>query len=408
MALTDLAIRKAKPRAKPYKMGDARGLFLLVQPSGGRLWRFKYRFAGKERKLSLGIYPDVTLSEARKRCDDARRLLAHGKNPSREKQRAKARALANEANTFEAVASEYCEHRKNDGVKPWSPQTARKAEFLLSQLRRGIGNLPVTEIEPADVLAAVRRVEAKGNYETARRTLQFAGSVLRFAVATARLQSDPTRDLRGALRTPAVTHRAAILDPAKFGGLLRAIDSYDGSAYVRHALRLAPLVFVRPGELRTARWEDINLAEAVWSIPPDITKMRKPHHVPLARQSLAILNTVKSLTDREEGLVFPSIRTSARPMSDNTLNAALRRLGYAKDEATAHGFRATASTFLNESGKWSADAIERALAHGDANQVRAAYHRGAHWRERVEMAQWWADYLDMLRSSTEPIAPSEA
>lgn len=285
MALTDIAIRKAKPRATPYKMSDARGLFLLVQPSGGKLWRLKYRFAGKEKKLALGVYPDVSLSDARKRRDDARVLLAQGKDPSREKQRAKAQALANAANTFDAIASEYCEHRKRDGAKPWSARTARKAEFLLSQLRPGIGHIPVAEIEPFDVLTTVRKVEAKGNYETARRALQFAGSVLRFAVATARLGSDPTRDLRGALRAPAVTHHAAILEPAKFGGLLRAIDEYDGNVYVRHALRFAPLVFVRPGELRNARWEDIDFETAVWSIPAEITKMRKPHYVPLARQA---------------------------------------------------------------------------------------------------------------------------
>jgi integrase len=231
-----------------------------------------------------------------------------------------------------------------------------------------------------------------------------AGQVFRFAVATTRLKSDPTRDLRGALRAPARRHHAAVLDPVALGAMLRAIDGYAGNIHTRLALQFAPLVFVRPGELRQARWEHIDFDAAVWSIPPQSTKMRKPHHVPLSRQAFEILRHLKALTERIEGFLFPSIRTSARPMSENTLNAALRRLGYYKDDATAHGFRATASTLLNESGKWSPDAIERALAHGDADQVRAAYHRGAHWQERVAMAQWWADNLDQLRTGAEIVS----
>lgn len=397
MALTDTAIRNAKPREKPFKLGDGGGLFLLVQPSGSKLWRLKYRISGKEKKLAIGPYPAITLIDARKRRDAARELMLAGKDPSREKQRAKARAAVETGNTFRLIAGEYCDHRKNDGQKPWAPRTQQKADFLLAQLLPDLGDLPIGEIEPADILAAVRKAERKGNHETAKRALQMSSAIFRYAVSTARLKSDPTRDLRSALGAPAVKHFAAILDPVKFGGLLRAIDEYDGHISTRLALQLAPLVFVRPGELRHAKWEHVDVEAAVWSIPAELTKMRKPHHVPISRQASEIFAAAKRLTEREAGYVFPSIRSSARPMSENTLNGALRRLGYSKDEMTSHGFRATASTLLNESGKWSPDAIERALAHGDADQVRAAYNRGAYWQERVAMAQWWADYLDTLR-----------
>ncbi|WP_126174353.1 tyrosine-type recombinase/integrase [Altericroceibacterium xinjiangense] len=400
MALTDTAIRNAKPREKPYKMGDAGGLFLLVQPSGGKLWRFKYRIDGREKKLAIGTYPDVSLADARKRRDDAREALAVGKDPSREKQREKARATTQAANTFELIAREYFDKRRRDGERPWADRTLTKAEFLLDQVR-DIWPLPIGDIEPADVLSAVRKVEMRGNLESARRALQMTGSVMRYAVATARLGSDPTRDLRGALTAPRTQHRAAILNPIQLGALLRAIDGYDGHVHTRLALALAPHVFVRPGELREAQWEEFDFDKAVWAIPAAKTKMRKAHHVPLSRQAVAILTQARELTSRATGYVFPSIRTAARPMSENTLNAALRRLGYTKDEATAHGFRATASTLLNESGKWSADAIERALAHGDEDKIRGAYHRGQHWQERVRMAQWWSDYLDQLRDGAE-------
>ncbi|WP_428629862.1 tyrosine-type recombinase/integrase [Sphingopyxis sp.] len=396
MALTDIAIRTAKARAKPYKLADALGLFLLVQPSGGKLWRLKYRIDGREKKLGFGTYPDVTLSDARKRRDDARAMIAKGIDPSREKQRDKVRSRIEAADTFMAIADEYCAKRKRDGEKGWSPATATRSEYLLSLLRGSIGRLAISEIEPADVLAAVRKIEAKGNLESARRTLQLASMVFRYAVATARLRSDPTRDLRGALTAPTVTHYGAITDAKRVGELLRAIDGYEGQGLTKQAMQLAPHVFVRPGELRHAEWSEIDLDGALWAIPAGKMKMGKPHRVPLSQQSVAILRDLHSVTG-PSGYVFPSIRTRVRPMSENTINAGLRRLGYASDEMTAHGFRAMASTLLNESGKWHPDAIERALAHGDTDKVRAAYHRGAHWQERVEMAQWWSDYLDTLR-----------
>ncbi|WP_428681107.1 tyrosine-type recombinase/integrase [Sphingopyxis sp.] len=400
MALTDIAIRNAKARTKPYKLADALGLFLLVQPSGGKLWRLKYRIDGREKKLGFGTYPDVTLSDARKRRDDARAMIAKGIDPSREKQRDKVRSRIEAADTFMAIADEYCAKRKRDGEKGWSPATATRSEYLLSLLRGSIGRLAISEIEPADVLAAVRKIEAKGNLESARRTLQLASMVFRYAVATARLRSDPTRDLRGALTAPKVTHYGAITDAKRVGELLRAIDGYEGQALTKQAMQLAPHVFVRPGELRHAEWSEIDLDGALWAIPAGKMKMGKAHHVPLSQQSVAILRDLHSVTG-PSGYVFPSIRTRARPMSENTINAGLRRLGYASDEMTAHGFRAMASTLLNESGKWHPDAIERALAHGDTDKVRAAYHRGAHWQERVEMAQWWSDYLDTLRKGAD-------
>lgn len=402
MPLTDVAIRNAKPRDKPYKVGDTLGLFLLVQPSGGKLWRVKYRIDGKEKKLAIGIYPQVGLAEARRRRDAARELVAAGKDPGREKQREKVRSRIQAETTFDAIAAEFCQKRRRDGQKAWAASTAARSEYLLSLLKGSIGKLPITDIEPADVLIAVRKIERKGQLESARRTLQLAGAVFRYAVATARLASDPTRDLRGALTAPTVTHYGAIIDPARVGELLRAIDGYEGQPITKLAMQLAPHVFVRPGELRHAEWNEFDFEGALWTIPAGKTKMRKDHLVPLSRQSIAILEDLRALTG-PDGYVFPSIRSPKRPMSDNTINAGLRRLGYSTDEMTAHGFRAMASTLLNESGKWHPDAIERALAHGDSDRIRAAYHRGAHWKERVAMAQWWSDHLDQLRKGADVV-----
>lgn len=394
MALTDTAIRNAKAKEKPYKLGDSGGLFLLVQQSGGRLWRLKYRIDGKEKKLALGTYPEVSLSEARKRRDEARALLSAGKDPGREKQQAKHRERVAAGNTFAEIAQEYHDKRVREGL---APRTADKALYYLGHLAPVLGRLAIASITPSEVLSVLRRIEAKGNYETARRVLQLASRICRFAVATARLDSDPTRDLKGALTTPKPKHFGAIIDAKRVGELLRAIDGYEGHAATKLALQLSPHVFVRPGELRHAEWLEIDLGVGLWSIPAEKMKMRRPHAVPLSRQAVAIFQALHDITG-PDGYAFPSIRTNSRPMSENTVNAALRRLGFTGDEMTAHGFRAMASTLLNESGKWSPDAIERALAHGDVDKVRAAYHRGAHWQERIEMAQWWSDYLDQLRA----------
>ena len=400
MALTDVAIRNAKPGAKATKLADGGGMFLLITPAGGKLWRLKYRVDGREKLLAIGIYPEISLGEARRRREEARELIALGKDPSREKQREKVRARIEAADTFAAICKEYCEKRRRDGTKGWAPATAIRSEYLLSLVVGSIGRLAIGEIEPADVLTAIRRIEGKGKLESARRSLQLAGAVFRYAVATARLASDPTRDLRGALTAPTVTHYGAITEAKKVGALLRAIDEYEGSGITKLALQISPHVFVRPGELRHAEWGEIDLDGALWIIPAGKMKMRKAHHVPLSAQAVALFREVQAVTG-PNGYVFPSVRTRTRPMSENTINAGLRRLGYATDEMTAHGFRAMASTLLNESGKWNPDAIERALAHGDTDKVRAAYHRGAHWKERVEMGQWWSDYLDQLRKGAD-------
>jgi integrase len=399
MPLTATAVRNAKPRDKSYKLGDGLGLYLQVEPSGGKLWRMKYRVDGREKKLSIGAYPEVSLAEARKRRDEAREQLAAGKDPSREKQQAKYRAQVEAANTFGEIAEELIEKRLREGM---SSATAARSRYYISRMGSAFPRLPISSITPPEILGVLRRIEAKGNYETARRVLQLAGRVFRYAVATARLASDPSRDLRGALTAPTPKHYGAITDAKRAGELLRAIDGYDGQVLTKLAMQLAPHVFVRPGELRHAEWEDIDLDGALWTIPAEKMKMRKAHRVPLSSQSVGILRLAHVITG-PSGYVFPSIRSAARPMSENTVNAGLRRLGFSGDEMTAHGFRAMASTLLNESGKWSPDAIERALAHGDDDRVRAAYHRGAHWKERVAMAQWWSDHLDQLRKGAEVI-----
>ncbi len=402
MALTDSAIRALKPRDKAYKVADEKGLYLLVTPAGGRLWKLKFRAAGSvEKKLSLGSYPELSLKDAREKRDEARKLLASGVDPAEQKRRDMHAAKVSAANTFTAVAEAYVAKNERDGL---SPRTTVKRRWFIRLLQKAIGNRPVSEITPFEVLEAVRPYEAAKNDEKAHRTLQFVGSVYRYAVANQLVSSDPTRDLRGALAKRQPKHHAAILEPKRVGELLRAMDEYEGQGLpiTRLALQLSPYLFVRPGELRGAEWSEIDLEEAVWRIPAPKMKGRQEHVVPLSRQAIALFETAKELTG-DGRYVFPSIRTPAKPMSENTVNAALRRLGFTKDEMTAHGFRAMASTLLNESGKWSPDAIEKALAHKDKDAVRAAYHRGTHWAERVEMAQWWADHLDTLRRGAEVI-----
>jgi integrase len=399
MALSDAGIRAAKPTAKQYKLFDGGGLFLIVRPSGGKLWRLKYRHLGKEQQLTVGIFPDVGLKEARERRESARKQIAAGLNPTFEKRRAAIVASVNAVNTFKAVADEFIAKREREGV---GEVTTGKARWLLSQLDLAIGNRPIADIEPYELLDPLRRVEQSGRHETAKRMLAFAGRVFRYAIATARAKHNVAADLQGALTAPKVKHHAAILDPKGVGALLRAIDGFDGQPTTLWALKLAPHVFVRPGELRMAEWAEIDLDQAIWRIPGSRMKMKREHVVPLSDQVVAIFKEAQQLTGRAR-FVFPSVRTPLRPMSENTLNAALRRLGYGNDEMTSHGFRSTASTLLNESGKWSPDAIERALAHSDSDSVRAAYHRGAHWDERVKMAQWWSDYLDRLRRGGEVV-----
>ncbi len=395
MPLSDVTIRAAKPGPKPVKLSDERGLFLLVQPSGGKLWRLKYRIAGREKKLSLGRYPDVALKEARERAADARKLIANGIDPSEKKRVDQLDATMKAANTFTAVANEYIAKSEREGR---ATVTVGKARWLLSLLEPALGTRPISEISPAELLAALKKVEARGHLETARRMRSFASRVFRYAVATTRASADPAAALRGALITPIVTHHAALLDAKAAGALLRAIDGYQGQPMTHLALQLAPHVFLRPGELRKAEWAEIDFDAKVWTIAATKMKMRQPHVVPLSRQAIELLKAAEALTGGHR-YVFASLYPGTRPMSENTINAALRRLGYGGDEMTGHGFRAMASTLLNESGRWNPDAIERALAHKGSDGVRSAYHRGAHWAERVEMAQWWSSYLDGLRAA---------
>lgn len=403
MALTDTAIKNAKPGEKPKKMFDERGLFLLVQPSGGKLWRLKYRYLGKEKKLSLGRYPDVTLKMARDRRDEARTLLANGADPSSVKAEIANEKREDAANTFSSIAKEYIAKIENEGR---AAVTVKKTRWLLSLLEGDLGNRPIKDVTPAELLATLQKVEAKGHLETARRMRSLSGRIFRYAVATSRGESDPSALLRGALVAPTVTHHSAILEPARVGELLRAIDGFSGQPLTHLALKLTPHVFVRPGELRRAEWPEFDLEKAIWTIPAAKMKMRDPHVVPLSAQALELLEAAKAISAGQR-YIFSSLYPGNRPMSENTINAALRRLGYSGTEMTAHGFRSMASTLLNESGKWSPDAIERALAHKDANAVRGTYHRGTHWQERVEMAQWWSDYLDQLREGGQVVAMSQ-
>ncbi len=394
MPLTDTAIRNAKPGEKLVKLSDGGGLQLWITPHGSKLWNLAYRdLQRKQRKLSFGLYPGVSLAEARKKRDEAKTLLASGVDPGQQKRLEKLTRAISDATTFRAVAEDYLDKQRRQGR---SEATLTKNRFLLDQAFPLIGERPIAEIKAPEILAILKDLERRGRLETARRCRATIGGVIRYAIATSRAESDPTPALAGAIIPPKVKHRAAILDPAGLGAFLRGADDFEGQPTTRAGLRLLPLVFTRPGELRMAEWREFDLANAVWTIPAGRTKMRRAHEVPLARQAVAILSELHALTGRGR-LVFPGLRSVERPISENTLNASMRRMGYSNDEVTAHGFRATASTLLNQSGKFSPDAIERALAHQDPDAVRRAYNRGAYWQERVEMAQWWADYLDHLR-----------
>ncbi len=394
--LSPSAVANAKPQAKPYRLPDGRGLFLLVQPSGAKWWRWKYhRLDGRENILSLGTYPDVSLRKARDRCDEARKLVADGIDPGERRQEAKAAKVAAaqvSGNTFAAVAAAWLARQECADI------TLRKSHWIIDTfLTPEIGALPVTEITPRVLLDALRKIEDTGRLETAKRARIKAGQVFRWAILEGLMEIDPTASLRGALKAPKNKHHATITDPAKMGELLRAIDGFTGQYVTLAALKLAPLVFVRPGELRMAEWTEFDLDAAVWRIPAERMKMKAAHIVPLSTQAVSILRELRPLTGTGR-YVFPGLRTASRPMSENTVNAALRRLGYNKDEMTGHGFRGMAASRLNEMG-WNADAIERQLAHAENNKVREAYtHAAQYLDERKRMMQAWADYLDGLRA----------
>jgi len=336
----------------------------------------------------------VSLAKAREKRDLARDALEAGEDPTVRRKRLERVQRLHASHTFKTIAEEWLAKVEAEGR---SESTMHKLRWILAFTYPLIGERPIREIEAVELLEVLRKIEARGRHETARRLRSTCGAVFRYGIVTGRTERDVSADLRGALIAPKVTHRAAILQPKPAGELLRAIDSFSGQPTVRAALRLAPHVFVRPGELRHAEWTEVDGEEAVWTIPAEKTKMRRPHRVPLSRQALEIMEELWELTGDGKYL-FPCIRTSRRPMSENTVNAALRRLGYDKTEMTGHGFRAMASTLLNEMGKWHPDAIERQLGHVENDDVRRAYARGEHWRERVAMMQHWSDYLDKLRT----------
>lgn len=395
MPLTDAACRAAKPREKLRKLSDGGGLQLWVQPTGVKLWRVAYRFDQKQKVLALGAYPFVSLAAAREARNDAKRQLLRGEDPGEQRKAAKVAAKQPVA-SFSAIAQDYVAlQRRNKRATA----TLNKLEWLIGLAEARLGNKRLSDIKSPDVLEVLREIEGRERFETARRLRSTLGAIFRLGAAQGVTETDPTLALRGALARPPRKPRAAVTDARGFGALLRVIDGFDGQPTTRSALKLLTLLFPRPGELRGARWPEFDLDEAIWSVPGERMKMRRPHIVPLSRQAIEILTDLRRVTG-DAPYVFPSLRTVHKPLSENTFNAALRRLGYSQSEATAHGFRASASTLLNESKRWHADAIERQLAHTDKDDTRGAYARGAYWNERVEMMQWWADHLDVLKRLT--------
>ncbi|WP_284447330.1 tyrosine-type recombinase/integrase [Fluviibacter phosphoraccumulans] len=390
--LTDSQIKAAKPAEKPYKLTDERGLYLEVAPAGGKWWRFKYRIDGKEKRISLGVYPDISLRDARDRRDDARKLVANGVDPSMVRQAQKASRLERANNSFEVIAREWYE--KQSGA--WVPS---HGERIIRRLERDvfpkIGGLAIADITAPILLGAIRKIEERGAVETAHRALQNCGQVMRYAIATGRAERDPTPDLRGALKPVQSTHFASVTDPVEVGRLMALLDTYNGSYTVRAALKLAPLFFVRPGELRNAKWADFDLELGEWRYT--VPKTKTQHIVPLCDQAIDILLDLKQRTDHSE-YVFPGGRSPLKAMSDNALNAGLRSLDIPADKMSGHGFRAMARTMLDEVLGYPPHIIEQQLAHAVRDPLGRAYNRTAHLSERKKMMQAWADYLERIKS----------
>lgn len=403
MPLKDAEIRAFKPAEKPYRRADEKGLYVEVMPNGSKLWRFKFRHLGKEDRLPLGAYPEVTLGAARVARDEARALVKQGISPTQERKRANRLSKLQTENSFASIAEEFIAKQERERK---AATTTSKQRWYVSLINGAIGGRPITDIEPAELLDALKAIERKGHLESASRTRSLASRIFRYAVATGRAKTDPAAVLRGALITPQAKHHAAILEPVKFGELLRAINAYGGQASTCIALQIAPHVFLRPGELRQAEWSEIDLEQGIWRVAAEKMKLRRPHAVPISRQVRVLLEQLELLTGGTRYL-FPAMTSLHRPMSENTVNQALRRMGFDHDTHTAHGFRASASTMLNESGLWHPDAVERALAHGESDVSRGAYNRGTYWEERVRMMQWWSDRIDAMRQGGE-IIPIES
>jgi integrase len=391
--LSDMAAKNAKPKDKPYKLADGRGMYLHVMPNGSKYWRLKYRYGGKERApLALGVYPEVALKDARKARDAARELLASGIDPGDDRRQVKLAKSLSTTNSFEAVALEWLEKQK----ATWSANYSTKSLLLLqNHLLPWLGHRPILEITPPELLAVLKRVESKGIIETAHRAKQAAGHIFRYAIATGRAERDPTPDLRNALITPTKKHLASITDPNKVGKLLVAMDGFRGTPEVKAALLISALLFQRPGEIRQMKWADIDFEAAEWRYL--VTKTNTLHIVPLSRQAIEILRELQPITMRGV-YVFPSARGATRPLSENGVRTALRTLGFGNDEITPHGFRAMARTILDEVLGYRVDWIEHQLAHAVKDPNGRAYNRTAHLEGRREMMQGWADYLDSLRA----------
>jgi integrase len=397
--LSDTKIRTAKPKPKPFKLYDADGLYLIVQPNGSRWWRQRYHWAEREQTLSLGTYPDIALTDARARSAALRRQVANGINPSTERQEQKVARRTAATRTYQAIAIEEW-LPKMALARKWTPEhTERVRRRFEVHFLPWLGKKDISEVTDDDVLGCLRRMEDRNLNDTAHRGLSENDALFRYAKQRKYVKHNIVADLRGPDTLPRVKvkHHAAITDPAQLGPLLRAIDAYHGGFVVRCALRFLPLVFVRPGELQWAPWSEFDLEGAEWRIPAERMKMAEYHIVPLSRQAVAILRELYPVTG-PDGFVFPQVRNASRPISENTLNVAIRACGYTKEQQTAHGFRSTASTLLNEQGAWTPDAIERQLAHGERNKIRGAYNAAQHLPERRRMMQAWADYLDCLRT----------
>jgi len=403
--LSDVQVKNAKPQEKDYKLMDGFGLFLLITPTNGKLWRFDYRFGDKRKMLALGAYPAVTLAEARQRREEAKKLLANGIDPGAMKKTLKSTGKELAANTFEVIARQW--HLKFSSAGKWSPP---HADDIMHRLEKDIfpplGSRPVSEIKPKELLTVLERVASRGALDSAHRLRHHCGMIFRYAIVHELAERDIAADLRGALPPVKGGHHAAATTPKDLAPILRAIDDLNGSFIVKSALRLLPLVFCRPGELRAAEWSEINFDDCVWEIPAERMKMKQPHIVPLARQSIAILKELQPLTGNGRYL-FPCHRSPLRCMSNNALNAGLRRLGFTKEEATAHGFRASARTILDEVLKVRPDFIEHQLSHSVRDALGTAYNRTSHLDERKKMMQTWADYLDNLKSGAKVIQISE-